>query len=84
MVDETRPEDADGKVMIECLVGPYRGQRLKVTAAQGDIAIKDQWARVPKHPPIDHDEPAPADYTPRKWRRRLRRPILPRRCAQRA
>jgi hypothetical protein len=50
--------DADGNVMIECLMGPYRGQHLKVPEAVATAAIADKWAREPNLPPINHDDPA--------------------------
>jgi hypothetical protein len=39
--------DAEGNVQIECLMGPYRGQYLKVLEAVGAAAIADKWAREP-------------------------------------
>lgn len=34
-------------VMIEVVAGPYRGQRLNVSAAEGAKAITDEWAYDP-------------------------------------
>jgi hypothetical protein len=37
--------DAAGNVMVECIMGPYRGQHMTMTAADGQTAINDHWAR---------------------------------------
>ena len=51
---------ADDDVMIECLLGPYRGQMLRVPPAARDKAIADRWAREPRTGA--HDE-LPPEYT---------------------
>ena len=40
--------------VIEAICGPYRGQRLTVSAADFDRAIAERWARDP-HPDEPHD-----------------------------
>lgn len=39
--------NAEGNVMVEAFMGPYRGQRLTMTAADGTAAIGAHWARNP-------------------------------------
>jgi hypothetical protein len=48
--------NAEGNVMIECIMGPYRGQNLTVTAADGQAAINEHWARNPVEAEYQHDE----------------------------
>jgi hypothetical protein len=53
--------DAEGNKLVEALIGPYRGQRLKMPAADADQAIADHWARdpfgvVPIPEPKDEEE----------------------------
>jgi hypothetical protein len=48
--------DAAGNVMIEAIMGPYRGQRLTVKEADGTAAINDHWARNPVWTEYQHDE----------------------------
>jgi hypothetical protein len=48
--------DAAGNVMIEAIMGPYRGQRLTVKEAEGSAAINDHWARNPVWTEYQHDE----------------------------
>jgi len=50
--------DAAGNVMVEAFMGPYRGNRLTMTAADGQAAINNHWARNPgqieyEHEPLD-------------------------------
>jgi len=50
--------DAAGNVMVEVFMGPYRGNRLTMTAADGQAAINNHWARNPglieyEHEPLD-------------------------------
>lgn len=50
--------DAAGNVQVECIMGPYRGQRITMTSADGQSAINDHWARNPglieyEHEPLD-------------------------------
>jgi len=50
--------NAEGNVMVEALMGPYRGQNLTMTAADGQAAIDAHWARDPtealyEHEPLD-------------------------------
>ena len=53
--------NAEGNVMVECIMGPYRGQRLTMTAADGQAAINDHWARNPTEAEYQHEELAEAD-----------------------
>jgi hypothetical protein len=39
--------DAEGNKVVDVMVGPYRGHRLKMPAAEADKAITDNWARDP-------------------------------------
>jgi hypothetical protein len=39
--------DAEGNKVVDVMVGPYRGHRLKMPAAEADKAIIDNWARDP-------------------------------------
>jgi hypothetical protein len=53
--------DAEGNKIVEVLIGPYRGQRLKMPAAEADQATADHWARdpfgvVPIPEPKDEEE----------------------------
>jgi hypothetical protein len=48
--------NAEGNVMIEAIMGPYRGQRLTVKEAEGTAAINDHWARNPNEVEYQHDE----------------------------
>ena len=45
--------DTDAR-QIEATVGPYRGQRLTVSAADADAAIADKWAIDP-FAPVEHE-----------------------------
>src|SRR4029077_12971904 len=50
--------NAEGNVMVDVIMGPYRDNRLTMTAADGDAAINAHWARDPigeedpDHPPL--------------------------------
>jgi len=48
--------NAEGNVMVEALMGPYRGQRLTMTAADGQAAINDHWARNPVEAEYEHEQ----------------------------
>jgi hypothetical protein len=68
MADDKKPDDkkakaapklvpnAEGNVMVEAIMGPYRGQRLTMTAADGNDAIINHWARDPTETLYEHDE----------------------------
>jgi hypothetical protein len=47
--------NAEGNVMVEAIMGPYRGQRLTMPAADGDAAISAHWARDPTEALYEHD-----------------------------
>jgi hypothetical protein len=47
--------NAEGNVMVEAIMGPYRGQRLTMTAADGQSAINNHWARNPVEAEYQHD-----------------------------
>jgi hypothetical protein len=47
--------NAEGNVMVEAIMGPYRGQRLTMTAADGQAAINDHWARDPVEALYEHE-----------------------------
>ena len=55
--------DAAGNVMIEAIMGPYRGNRLTVTEAEGQAAINDHWARNPVITEYQHEELSEEDRT---------------------
>jgi hypothetical protein len=39
--------NAEGNVMVDIIMGPYRSQRLTMTAADGQAAIDGHWATAP-------------------------------------
>jgi hypothetical protein len=43
---------AEPKV-VECLMGPYRGQHILLSDAEASQAISEKWAREVTPPPID-------------------------------
>jgi len=47
--------DAAGNVMVECIMGPYRGQLMTMTAADGQTAINDHWARKAGQLDYEHE-----------------------------
>lgn len=55
MADERKPKaaqqqlvpNAEGNVMVDVIMGPYRSQRLTMTAADGQAAIDGHWATAP-------------------------------------
>jgi hypothetical protein len=47
--------NAEGNVRVEAIMGPYRGQHLTMTAADGQAAIDAHWARNPADPHYEHD-----------------------------
>jgi hypothetical protein len=49
------PND-QGIVMVEAIMGPYRGQRLQMKEADGTAAINEHWARNPVWAEYVHDE----------------------------
>ena len=52
-------EEKDATKQIEAIIGPYRGQRLSVTAADFDAAIAAHWAIDPFAEREDPDDPHP-------------------------
>lgn len=48
--------NAEGKVMVEVLMGPYRGQNLTMPAAEGQAAITAHWARDPSEAIYEPEE----------------------------
>jgi hypothetical protein len=47
---------ADETKQIDVIMGPYRDQRLTVSAADADAAVNAHWARNPFEPyDVDHD-----------------------------
>lgn len=53
--------NAEGNVMVEAIMGPYRGQHLTMTAADGQGAINDHWARDPSEAIYEHEPLDDAD-----------------------
>ena len=47
--------NAEGNVMVECIMGPYRGQNITMTAADGQAAINAHWARDPTEALYEHE-----------------------------
>ena len=45
----------DGTVMVEVLMGPYRGQHLTMSAADGQAALAANWARDPSEAIYEHE-----------------------------
>src|SRR5580765_4898272 len=51
---------ADETKVIDVIMGPYRGHRLTVSAADGQSAVNNHWATDADAPPPDADhEPHP-------------------------
>ncbi len=65
MADETKE--------VEALIGPYRGKRLTMSAADADAAINDHWAIDPfevaddDHPPLTDEERSAALDAANAW-----------------
>jgi len=64
--------NAEGNVMVEAIMGPYRGQNLTMTAADGQAAIDAHWARDPtealyEHEPLDEAERTAALDASHTW-----------------
>ena len=55
--------NAEGNVMVECIMGPYRGQNITMTAADGQTAINDHWARNPTEAAYEHEPLSEEDRT---------------------
>ena len=55
--------NAEGNVMVEAIMGPYRGQHLTMTATDGQAAIDAHWARDPTEAIYEHDELDEAERT---------------------
>ena len=47
--------NAEGNVIVEAIMGPYRGQHLTMTEADGQAAINDHWARDPTEALYEHE-----------------------------
>jgi hypothetical protein len=47
--------NAEGNVAVDVIMGPYRDNRLTMTAADGQAAINAHWARNPQEPYGEHD-----------------------------
>jgi hypothetical protein len=47
--------NAEGNVQVEAIMGPYRGQRLTMPAAEGQAAIDEHWARDPTDALYEHE-----------------------------
>jgi hypothetical protein len=47
--------DAAGNVRVEVIMGPYRGQHLTMTNADGQAAINAHWARNPTEVLYQHE-----------------------------
>ena len=64
--------NAEGNVMVEAIMGPYRGQHLTMTAADGQAAIDAHWARNPseaiyEHEPLDEEHRKEAVDASHAW-----------------
>jgi len=55
--------NAEGNVIVEAIMGPYRGQHLTMLAADGQNAINDHWARDPTEALYEHEELSEEDRT---------------------
>ena len=58
--------------MVEAIMGPYRGQHLTMTAADGQAAIDAHWARNPseaiyEHEPLDDEHRKEAVDASHAW-----------------
>jgi hypothetical protein len=51
--EQRQAEQAPDAVTVECLMGPYRGQHIKLSAADSQQAISERWARELTPPPFD-------------------------------
>ena len=49
---------ADETKQVDVIMGPYRGHRLTMTAADADAAVNGHWATDP-HAVVDPDHPHP-------------------------
>jgi hypothetical protein len=84
MADDKKPDDkrvkaapklvpnAEGNVMVEAIMGPYRNQNLTMTAADGQAAIDAHWARDPtealyEHEPLDDEHRQEAVTAAHAW-----------------
>ena len=47
---------ADETKVIDVMMGPYRGHRLTVSAADADSAVNSHWATDANAPPPEPDE----------------------------
>src|SRR4029077_3102134 len=47
--------NAEGNVAVDVIMGPYRDNRLTMTAADGQAAVDAHWARNPQEPYGEHD-----------------------------
>ena len=80
--DEKKPKaeqralvpNAEGNVVVECIMGPYRGQHLTMTATDGQAAIDAHWARDPTEAIYEHDELDEAERTAALAKGRAGRP----------
>ena len=66
------PDEA-GNVVVEAIVGPYRGQRLTMPFAEGDQARDDHWVINPfdpvayDHPPLTDEERTASHEAATAW-----------------
>jgi hypothetical protein len=87
MADETKHADddkkkaarqqlvpnAEGNVVVDVIMGPYRDNRLTMTAADADAAINAHWARDPlgeedpDHPPLTDQQRSDALAASHAW-----------------
>jgi hypothetical protein len=64
--------NAEGNVIVECIMGPYRGQNITMTEADGTAAIGAHWARDPteaiyEHEPLSEEERTAAVDASHAW-----------------
>jgi hypothetical protein len=64
--------NAEGNVMVDVIMGPYRSQRLTMTEADAQAAINGHWARDPNeeyghHDPLTDEQRADAMTAAHTW-----------------
>jgi hypothetical protein len=75
--------DAEGNTLIDVIMGPYRDNRLKMTAADADAAVNAHWARDPlgqedpDHPPLTDQQRQDALAASHAWAQAQQDALLP-------
>lgn len=65
--------DPEGNTLVDVIMGPYRDNRLKMSAADADAAVNAHWARDPlgqedpDHPPLTDQQRQDAWAASHAW-----------------